>query len=60
MLRTGDSSGLGRTFEPFPRGEQWYPERISTLEAAQRRAKKSPRLTTGQYKGLVSAPLTCQ
>jgi uncharacterized protein (DUF169 family) len=49
--------GLGEPPEFFMEGQNRFPRDVETLEAGKHYAQEFPRLRTGQYVGIVSAPL---
>lgn len=49
--------GLGEAPELFLEGQNRFPRDVETLEAGRHYAEEFPRLRTGRYVGVVSAPL---
>jgi uncharacterized protein (DUF169 family) len=49
--------GMGEPPQEFLNGENRYPGDVESLEAGRRYAEQFPRLETGQYIGVLSAPL---
>ena len=49
--------GIGEPLEEFLDGGNRYPGDVETQEAGRRYAEQFPRLKTGEYVGVVSAPL---